>query len=399
MSNNAIISQLTKDRDHALALVGVHKKEKLSLDVDHTKLLEELETLTKDYKSLESKFATLSKSSGQPQGEAPKEKEVEVFNSCCDHVDELASLRWPKTTLLEVNSLQEEALDEYFRLSKERVPCCNDEEEIGALERNKAKILEINAMQEESLMEYFWLSKEKVVCCDHEEEIAALERNKAKLLEINTMQEEALKEYFPLSKDRITCCNHEEEIAALEGHKHFLLKINSLQEEALKEHFRLNKEKEVEVFDITHPFPEHEDEVNRLKLKTERLRIHALYLERALEAKDGVKESSSNKGGVAIKPKKKRRRTKKKKNKNNVGIAREAGPSSPRRGGVPDPTTRGYAGANNPSHVLFIDYYGRVRARFVGPYEENIDWTIWVPKPLVTNMQGPIEKWVPKSKN
>jgi hypothetical protein len=46
VSNNAIISQLTKDRDNALALVGVLKKEKLSLDVDHTKLLKELETLT-----------------------------------------------------------------------------------------------------------------------------------------------------------------------------------------------------------------------------------------------------------------------------------------------------------------------------------------------------------------
>ena len=76
VSNNSIISNLTKDRDHALALVGVLKKEKLSLEVNHTKLVEKLETLDKDHKSLESNFAILSKSSGQPQGEAPKEKEV-----------------------------------------------------------------------------------------------------------------------------------------------------------------------------------------------------------------------------------------------------------------------------------------------------------------------------------
>jgi hypothetical protein len=134
VSSNAIISQLTKDRDNALALVGVLKKEKLSLDVDHTKLLEELETLTKDYKSLESKFAILSKSSGQPQGEAHKEKEVEVPNPCCDELaDEVAALRRKNATLLEVNSLQEEALDEYYRLSKEKVPCCNHDEEIAAL--------------------------------------------------------------------------------------------------------------------------------------------------------------------------------------------------------------------------------------------------------------------------
>jgi hypothetical protein len=231
VSNNAIISQLTKDRDHALALVGVLKKEKLSLDVDHNK----------EYKSLESKFAILSKSSGQPQGEAPKEKEVEVSNSCCDHVEELAALRRHKSTLLEVNSLQEEALDEYFRLSKEKVPC--------------------------------W---------DHEEEIAALERNKAKLLKINAMQEGALKEYFPLSKDRAISCNHEDDIATLERHNRKLLEINSLQGDALKEHFRLNNDMEVQVFDITHPFPEHEDELNRLKLKIERLQIHSFYLEGAL---------------------------------------------------------------------------------------------------------------------
>jgi hypothetical protein len=69
------------------------------------------------------------------------------------------------------------------------------------------------------------------------------------------------------------------------------------------------------------------------------------------------------------------------------------------RGGVPDPTTRGYSSANNPSHVLFVDYYGMFVLVFFGPYEEIIDWTIWVPKPLVTNMQGPIAKWASKAKN
>ncbi|KAK1607444.1 hypothetical protein QYE76_031117 [Lolium multiflorum] len=107
-SNNAIIPQLTKDRDMlSCALVGELKKEKLSLDVDHVKLLEELETLSKDYKSLERKFAILSKSSDQPQEEARKEKEVEGPNSCCDElVDQVASLRRHNALLLEVNSLK-----------------------------------------------------------------------------------------------------------------------------------------------------------------------------------------------------------------------------------------------------------------------------------------------------
>jgi hypothetical protein len=51
VSNHSIISNLTKDRYHALAFVVVLKKEKLSLEVNDTKLLEKLETLDKDHKS------------------------------------------------------------------------------------------------------------------------------------------------------------------------------------------------------------------------------------------------------------------------------------------------------------------------------------------------------------
>ncbi|KAK1697852.1 hypothetical protein QYE76_014549 [Lolium multiflorum] len=93
-------------------------------------------------------------------------------------------------------------LDEYYRLSKEKVLCCNHEE-IAALEKTKAKLLDLNGMQEESLMECLRMSKEKVTCCDHEEEIASLKRRKVKLMDINSMQEEALKEYIPLSKDHV----------------------------------------------------------------------------------------------------------------------------------------------------------------------------------------------------
>jgi hypothetical protein len=92
----------------------------------------------------------------------------------------------------------------------------------------------------------------------------------------------------------------------------------------------VNKEKEVQVFDITHPHPEHEDEVNCLKAKVDRLQIQTQYLEGVIEAKDGANEGSSNEGGVATKPKRKRR-TKKKKNNKNMGITREGGDSSPRR--------------------------------------------------------------------
>ncbi|KAK1682668.1 hypothetical protein QYE76_043516 [Lolium multiflorum] len=229
-SNNALISQLTKDRDHALGLVGELKKKKLLLEDDHKSLLEEVATLTRDFKSLESKYVSLFEMSDHPQEEACKEKGDEGINSLCDElVDQVSSLKRHNALLLEVNSLQEEALDEYYRLSKEKTSCCNHEEEIATLEKTKAKLLELNGKQEESLMECLRMSKEKSTCCDHEDEIASLKRSKAKLMEINSMQEEALKDYFPLSKDR-ACCNHEGDIATLESHKLLLTKMNSLQE-------------------------------------------------------------------------------------------------------------------------------------------------------------------------
>ena len=56
-------------------------------------------------------------------------------------------------------------------------------------------------------------------------------------------------------------------------------------------------------------------------------------------------------------------------------------------------------GLDNPHYELFTDYYGDVYGRYVGPYDGYIAYSIWVPKTLVTNMKGPIEKWVPKTKH
>jgi hypothetical protein len=41
----------------------------------------------------------------------------------------------------------------------------------------------------------------------------------------------------------------------------------------------------------------------------------------------------------------------------------------------------------------FSDYYGDVYAKYVGPNDGYIAWSIWVPKTLVANKRGPIEKW------
>ncbi|KAK1643686.1 hypothetical protein QYE76_061491 [Lolium multiflorum] len=324
-TNEAIVSRLTKDRYHALELIGELKKKMLSLE------------------------------------EANKEKDDEDPNSCHDElVDQVTSLRRHTALLLEVNALQEEALDEYNRLFKEKTSCCNHEEEIAALETTKAKLLSLSSKQEESLVECLRMSKEKDTCCDHEEEIAALKRREDKLMEVNSMQEEALKEYFPLSKDRV-CCTHESD-------KRLLMKMNALQEEALMEHFRVNKAKEVQVFDICHPHPEHEDEVNSLKAKVDRLQVQAKYLEGVIEAKDGAKEGSCNEGGAAIKPKRKRnKRTKKNKNKENMEINLEESDASSRRDGVPNSASKGFAGSNN-HYKKYVDLRPSIFVTKSSPY-------------------------------
>jgi hypothetical protein len=58
-----------------------------------------------------------------------------------------------------------------------------------------------------------------------------------------------------------------------------------------------------------------------------------------------------------------------------------------------------HAGIVNPHYVLFKDYYGDIYEKYVGPYDVYIASSIWVPKTLVSNKIGSIEKWVPKSKN
>ena len=56
-----------------------------------------------------------------------------------------------------------------------------------------------------------------------------------------------------------------------------------------------------------------------------------------------------------------------------------------------------HTGLDNPNYELF-NSYGNVYARYIGPYDGFIAYSIWVPKTLVTNIRGPIAKWVPKTK-
>jgi len=80
----------------------------------------------------------------------------------------------------------------------------------------------------------------------------------------------------------------------------------------------------------------------------------------------------------------------------------EAEPSRPARpvtnNKASAPTHNNFEERYNPLYVLCRDYNGHVYAKYVGPYDGYVEWSIWVPKTLVTNLKGPIQKWVPKSK-
>jgi hypothetical protein len=96
--------------------------------------------------------------------------------------------------------------------------------------------------------------------------------------------------------------------------------------------------------------------------------------------------------------------SKAKKNKNNK--KKKAMPAQAKKDPiVGGDATRGkathddHAGIANPHYVLFCDYYGDVYAKYVGPNDGYVAWSIWVPKTLVANKKGPVEKWGPETKH
>ena len=55
-------------------------------------------------------------------------------------------------------------------------------------------------------------------------------------------------------------------------------------------------------------------------------------------------------------------------------------------------------GITIPTTFFMLIIMGMFMQKYVGPYDGYIAYSIWIPKTLVANKRGPIEKWVPKSK-
>ncbi|KAK1630523.1 hypothetical protein QYE76_004838 [Lolium multiflorum] len=105
-----------------------------------------------------------------------KKKELELISLTQAYEEE-----WCMRMSLETSAMVLEDSNNYFvsQLIKDQ------DYALGWLRRHNARLLDIISHQEEDLDEYFRLSKDKVSCCDHIEEIAALKRHKVKLVEVN----------------------------------------------------------------------------------------------------------------------------------------------------------------------------------------------------------------------
>jgi chromosome segregation ATPase len=84
---NEIIRNLTKERDHAIALSTLLKKEKVEFGVGHARLTKDLEKLDKAHKALESEFSSLSKSHEQLKIRLTKYDVPSSSTPSCDHAN------------------------------------------------------------------------------------------------------------------------------------------------------------------------------------------------------------------------------------------------------------------------------------------------------------------------
>ena len=128
------------------------------------------------------------------------------------------------------------------------------------------------------------------------------------------------------------------------------------------------------------------------RLKDELAKASSLHSKLSLDDLLSKQRSNNGKEGIGYKAKAKNANKKKTKPTQKKVITND---EAPKANIINDDD----AGIANPHYVLFKDYYGDVYAKYVGPYDGYVAWSIWVPKTLVANKRGPIEKWVPKSKN
>jgi archaellum component FlaC len=127
---------------------------------------------------------------------------------------------------------------------------------------------------------------------------------------------------------------------------------------------------------------------------------HAFLMEENARLKSQVKEGLANHSKKKNKKKNKKKKVTSSSPLKAIAYEKEGEKSSNIVGiaskGHTDKSS--FAGTTNPSYMLSCTKDGHVFARYVGSSYNDYYWSIWVPKTLVANMRGPIQKWVPKTK-
>ena len=135
-SQNETLSKIIKERDHAIAKYNVLEKQKVVFGVGHNRLADELGSLTKAHKALESEHSILTKSFEQLQIQSTKIDEPSSSTCSCDHANIIEENARLKNELAKASSPQgEKPLYELLQAQKPHI----GKEGLGYVAKKKKK--------------------------------------------------------------------------------------------------------------------------------------------------------------------------------------------------------------------------------------------------------------------
>jgi hypothetical protein len=120
-SQNDILSKIIKERDHAIAKYNVLEKQKVVFGVGHNRLADELGSLTKAHKALESEHSILTKSFEQLQIQSSKTNVPSSSTTSCDHANVIEENARLKSELAKASSSQSKPLDDLLQMQKPHI--------------------------------------------------------------------------------------------------------------------------------------------------------------------------------------------------------------------------------------------------------------------------------------
>jgi hypothetical protein len=220
-------------------------------------------------------------------------------------------------------------------------------------------------------------------------DLKALERENSLLHKTNDKLQARLKEYDIASSSTpsINDAKFVEELTNLKEELSLHVKTNE-QLEAIIAKYGLDYFPTSSSCDIANI---HEENV---RLSKEIAKLSTTKNKMSLDDLLSKQRSPNNKSGLGYTSYSKKKKNNKSEMPAQAKNKKVVGRNKASKGKVP---INDHTGPNN-DYVLFKDYHGDIYAKYDGPYDGFIAYSIWVPKTHVTNMRGPIGKWVTKTK-